>query len=207
MLEDEFTAYKAQMQASPEAKLRAELAEASVERTRALKKVETAEAQKRKYKQQWNRALQEIAHLKSRAQAESRARALKDQRELEHMRLRYLASEEKDLVRNERQELSNIKTELMSLRAAQLDNATGDRAATAVPDGRDYAEFTSSGARDYGSAGASGYAATPLDTEIRRLVDERDGLLKTGVYTPRDRIIVELDRQIAQCQRKRGHLL
>lgn len=35
-----------------------------------------------------------------------------------------------------------------------------------------------------------------LDNRIAKLIEERDTLLQTGVYTTDDRIIVELDRQI-----------
>lgn len=44
-----------------------------------------------------------------------------------------------------------------------------------------------------------------VDEHISRLVEERDTLLRTGVYTTQDKIIVELDRQIrdAIAQRNR----
>ena len=35
-----------------------------------------------------------------------------------------------------------------------------------------------------------------MDEHISRLVEERDTLLRTGVYTTQDKIIAELDRQI-----------
>jgi centrosomal protein CEP120 len=35
-----------------------------------------------------------------------------------------------------------------------------------------------------------------LDEHLTRLIEERDTLLRTGVYTTHDRIISELDRQI-----------
>ena len=37
-----------------------------------------------------------------------------------------------------------------------------------------------------------------LDTRIAKLIEERDTLLQTGVYTTEDRIISELDRQIRE---------
>lgn len=37
-----------------------------------------------------------------------------------------------------------------------------------------------------------------VDEHITRLIEERDTLLKTGVYTSQDRIIAELDRQIRE---------
>lgn len=37
-----------------------------------------------------------------------------------------------------------------------------------------------------------------LDNKIAKLIEERDTLLQTGVYTTEDRIIAELDRQIRE---------
>lgn len=37
-----------------------------------------------------------------------------------------------------------------------------------------------------------------LDSKIAKLIEERDTLLQTGVYTTEDRIISELDRQIRE---------
>ena len=42
------------------------------------------------------------------------------------------------------------------------------------------------------------------DEHITRLIEERDSLLRTGVYTSEDRIIVELDRQIREAIATRG---
>lgn len=37
-----------------------------------------------------------------------------------------------------------------------------------------------------------------LDDHITRLIEERDTLLRTGVYSTQDKIIAELDRQIRE---------
>ena len=37
-----------------------------------------------------------------------------------------------------------------------------------------------------------------LEEHVARLIEERDTLLRTGVYTHQDRIISELDKQIRQ---------
>ena len=42
------------------------------------------------------------------------------------------------------------------------------------------------------------------DDHISRLIEERDTLLRTGVYTAQDRIISELDRQIREAIARRG---
>lgn len=43
-----------------------------------------------------------------------------------------------------------------------------------------------------------------LDDFLSRLIEERDTLLRTGVYTHEDRIISELDRQIRETMSKRS---
>ena len=44
------------------------------------------------------------------------------------------------------------------------------------------------------------------DEHLSRLLEERDTLLRTGVYTHEDRIIAELNRQIQDTMRDRGNL-
>lgn len=76
------------------------------------RKLDSLTKSKIHYKQQWGRALKELAHLKERQQAEAKARFQKQQQELEHMRLRYLAAEEKEVTKTENQTLEDIKGEL-----------------------------------------------------------------------------------------------
>jgi centrosomal protein CEP120 len=64
------------------------------------------------YKQQWGRALKEVARLKQREQEAAKASLRQQQQELEHMRLRYLAAEEKDVAKGDNQQLEEIKIEL-----------------------------------------------------------------------------------------------
>ena len=61
------------------------------------RKLETANKSKIHYKQQWGRALRELARMKQQEQTAARARLKKQEQELEHMRLRYLAAEEKEV--------------------------------------------------------------------------------------------------------------
>lgn len=62
------------------------------------RKLETSNKSKIHYKQQWGRALRELARLKQQEQTAARARLKKQEQELEHMRLRYLAAEEKEVM-------------------------------------------------------------------------------------------------------------
>ena len=43
-----------------------------------------------------------------------------------------------------------------------------------------------------------------IDNRIAKLIEERDTLLHTGVYTTNDRIIVELDKQIRDAIASKG---
>ena len=76
------------------------------------RKLEAANQSKIHYKQQWGRALKEVARLKQREQEAAKAALRQQQQELEHMRLRYLAAEEKDVAKTDNQQLEEIKNEL-----------------------------------------------------------------------------------------------
>ncbi|KAF6123597.1 centrosomal protein 120 [Phyllostomus discolor] len=110
------------------------------------------------------------------------ARLKKQQEELEQMRLRYLASEEKDTVKTERQELLDIRNELNRLRQQEQKQ---------YQDSKEIASGKVDG--PHGNALEGG-----LDDYLTRLIEERDTLMRTGVYNHEDRIISELDRQIRE---------
>lgn len=69
----------------------------SLQQVELERKLETANKSKIHYKQQWGRALRELARIKQQEQTAARARLKKQEQELEHMRLRYLAAEEKEV--------------------------------------------------------------------------------------------------------------
>lgn len=76
------------------------------------RKLDTVNKSKVHYKQQWGRALKELARLKQKEQTAAKAELKRQQQELEHMRLRYLAAEEKEVVKSDKKELEEIKNEL-----------------------------------------------------------------------------------------------
>ncbi|XP_038625572.1 centrosomal protein of 120 kDa isoform X3 [Tachyglossus aculeatus] len=112
ILEKEFQQFKDQQCSKPEVHLQSEINLLTLEKVELERKLESATKSKLHYKQQWGRALKELARLKQREQENAMARLKKQQQELEHMRLRYLAAEEKDTVKTERQELLDIRNEL-----------------------------------------------------------------------------------------------
>ena len=61
------------------------------------RKIEAVTKSKIHYKQQWGRALRELARIKTNEQEEAKSRLKKQQQELDHMKLRYLAAEEKQV--------------------------------------------------------------------------------------------------------------
>ncbi|XP_008050016.1 centrosomal protein of 120 kDa isoform X3 [Carlito syrichta] len=182
ILEREFQQFKDQQNSKPEIRLQSEINLLTLEKVELERKLESATKSKLHYKQQWGRALKELARLKQREQESQMARLKKQQEELEQMRLRYLAAEEKDTVKTERQELLDIRNELNRLRQQEQKQ---------LQDSREIA----SGKKDgpHGSALEEG-----LDDYLTRLIEERDTLMRTGVYNHEDRIISELDRQIRE---------
>ena len=64
---------------------------------------------KQHYKEQWTRALSELASCRQREQAAARERLLTQQRELEAMRMQYIENEHQNSLR---QQLNQVKNEV-----------------------------------------------------------------------------------------------
>ncbi|XP_034780574.2 centrosomal protein of 120 kDa isoform X4 [Acipenser ruthenus] len=183
LLEKDFLQFRDQQSTKPEIRLQSEINLLNLEKVELERKLESSTKSKLHYKQQWGRALKELARLKQREQENAMARLKKQQQELEHMRLRYLAAEEKDVVKTERQELEEIRNELNRLKQQEDKKQSRDERDTATgrTDGHHIQLLNES-----------------LDDYLSRLIEERDTLLRTGVYTHEDRIISELDKQIRE---------
>ncbi|KAF7695255.1 centrosomal protein of 120 kDa [Silurus meridionalis] len=177
LLENEFQHYRDQQNVRPEIHLQSEINLLRLEKSELERKFESTTKSKLHYKQQWGRALKELARFKQREQENAMTRLKKQQQELEHMRLQYLAAEEKEAVKNEKHELQDIRNELNRLK--QQDEK------------RTWKEPTSMSLNE------------SADEHLSRLLEERDTLLRTGVYTHEDRIIAELNRQIQEAMANR----
>uniref|UniRef100_A0A8C2KSA4 Centrosomal protein of 120 kDa n=1 Tax=Cyprinus carpio TaxID=7962 RepID=A0A8C2KSA4_CYPCA len=177
-LEKEFLQYRDQQNVRPEVRLQSEINLLTLEKVELERKLESATKSKLHYKQQWGRALKELARFKQREQENAMTRLKKQQQELEHMRLRYLAAEEKEAVQSEKHELQDIRNELNRLKPQEEPRSWRDT--------------------------AHACASESADEHVTRLLEERDTLLRTGVYTHDDRIISELDRQIQQAMSRRN---
>lgn len=180
-LQKDFQLYREQQNVRPEFRLQSELNLLRLEKVELERKLESSTKSKLHYKQQWGRALKELARFKQREQENAMARLKKQQAELEAMRLRYLATEEKEAVRQDRQELDAIRNELNRLKK-QEEERLGP--APAEPDSAPSPNLNES-----------------AEEHLSRLLEERDTLLRTGVYTHEDRIIAELNRQIQEAMR------
>ncbi|XP_056097883.1 centrosomal protein of 120 kDa [Rhinichthys klamathensis goyatoka] len=182
-LEKEFQQFRDQQSVRPEARLQSEINLMTLEKVELERKLESATKSKLHYKQQWGRALKELARFKQREQENAMTRLKKQQQELEHMRLRYLASEEKEAVTSDKHELQDIRNQLNRLKQQE------EAARVCVSESAD--EHVTR-------------VCVSVDEHVTRLLEERDTLLRTGVYTHDDRIISELDRQIQQAMSGRS---
>ncbi|NWY68362.1 CE120 protein, partial [Erithacus rubecula] len=191
-LEREFQQYKEQQSSKPEIQLQSEINLLTLEKVELERKLESATKSKLHYKQQWTRALKELARLKQREQENAMAHLKKQQQELEHMRLRYLAAEEKELGKTDRQELEDIRNELNRYKKLKQQEERKK-----LQDARD----NSSDKVD-----SLPYRKLNENTDdyLSRLIEERDTLLRTGVYNHEDHIVSELDRQISEAIAKRN---
>ncbi|XP_074711349.1 centrosomal protein of 120 kDa isoform X2 [Strix uralensis] len=189
ILEKEFQQYKEQQSSKPEIQLQSEINLLTLEKAELERKLESATKSKLHYKQQWTRALKELARLKQREQENAMAHLKKQQQELEHMRLRYLAAEEKELGKTERQELEDIRNELNRLKQQEERKQLRD-------------------VRDNSAGRVDSLHSRKLnenmDNYLSRLIEERDTLLRTGVYNHEDHIVSELDRQIKEAIAERN---
>lgn len=190
ILEKEFQQYKEQQSSKPEIQLQSEINLLTLEKAELERKLESATKSKLHYKQQWARALKELARLKQREQESAMARLKKQQQELEHMRLCYLAAEEKELGKTDRQELEDIRNELNRLKQQEEER-------------KQFQDVRDNSACKVDSLHTR-KSNENIDDYVSRLMEERDTLLRTGVYNHEDHIVSELDRQIREAIAKRN---
>uniref|UniRef100_A0A673IJA7 Centrosomal protein of 120 kDa-like n=1 Tax=Sinocyclocheilus rhinocerous TaxID=307959 RepID=A0A673IJA7_9TELE len=140
-LEKEFELYRDQQNVRPEVRLQSEINLLTLEKVELERKLESATKSKLHYKQQWGRALKELARFKQ--------------------------------VR-----LTACLIDCVRLKPQEEPRSWRDT--------------------------AHACASESTDEHVTRLLEERDTLLRTGVYTHDDRIISELDRQIQQAMSRRN---
>ena len=160
----------------PEIRLQAELNQTKLLKGEVERKLESAVKSKLHYKQQWFRTLKELELMKKKEQESALARLKQQEQELESLKLRCLASDEKAAIADDHKKLQHIQQNLESIvpnkAATQLSSIAIESCRVKAPDNDD------------------------INERVSRLIEERDTLLRTGVYSQTDRIITELDRQI-----------
>merc|ERR1719193_388807 len=246
--EKEFEAFKLLQKTQPEVKLQQQLHILTLEKHELEKKVEAATKSKLHYKQQWGRTLKELARFKQKEAEGAKERLKAQEHELEHLRLRYLVNEEREVAKSDNKQMDALRAEIAVLRLANnekpeldrfphpgpsggvhdgggggggsggvrgrvsplnLDGVVGDEENDLNRNNRAASHRSSTGTPPSSSAArrpANGAASDDeIDEQIARLIEERDTLLQTGVYSGKDRIILELDRQIKdKMQQKKG---
>ena len=162
----------------PEIRLQAELNQAKLLKTEVERKLESTVKSKLHYKQQWFRTLKELEMMKKREQDSALARLKQQQEELETLKLRCLASDEKAALANDYNKLKQIQEDILSMKNKEDANQLSSIAIE--------------------SCQGKPLHDDEINERISRLIEERDTLLRTGVYSQNDRIISELDRQIKE---------
>lgn len=76
------------------------------------RKLDAMTKAKNHYKEQWTKALQEIALIKKKEEANAKALLKRQQMELESMKMKFLSSEESEKLKSDEQELMNLKNEI-----------------------------------------------------------------------------------------------
>ncbi len=185
----EFARYKEKENSRPEVRLQSEISMLNLEKLELERKLDNMTKSKNHYKEQWTKALHEIAMMKKKEEVNAKATLKKQQQELEHLRMRYLAAEENDLLKSDEKQLQSLKSELEKLKLNSQRAASND-------------------AQRFNEQHLNGFTSNlenidpVLSEHAKRLIEERDTLLRTGVYSHSDAIIVELDKRIKDCYRK-----
>jgi len=153
---------------------------------------------KNHYKDEWAKAMQEISSLKRREEANAKAMLRKQHLELEHLRLRYLAAEENGLIKaaDENQHLESLKSQFCRQKMNKKEQQPASTVMASSANGGGGENILRNISSNFENID------TNMRDHLNRLRDERDTLLKTGVYSPTDAIIVELDRRIRECTLK-----
>ena len=81
-----------------EVHLRGEINQLIEEKKRLDEEIQNMDKSKKYYKQAWMKAIQDLADFRKSVEEESQTRFQREERELEHMRMRYLAKEEQELM-------------------------------------------------------------------------------------------------------------
>lgn len=154
------------------------------------RKVNSLTKSKVHYKQQYGRCLRDLARLKQGMQAEAQEQLRRQQQELEQMKLQLLASEQRESLKAQKEVLKELQTDLQRLPKMPEENVgkqgNGEISKASATASRDEAFISSSVAAEVG------------ESCLAHLVEEKESLLRTGVYSMDSPLIKELDKQIKE---------
>lgn len=153
---------------APSTKIQSQLEILKMEKDEMDRKITSLEKAKLHYKESWTKALKELINVRERAQQDAKRRLHHEQSLMEHARLRYLSLEDHKLKDNNRlgEDVENLKGEINKMRDHII-----------VPQ-KESADKTQD------------------KIALGRLIEERNSLLNTGVYTKDDPLIQELNNKI-----------
>ncbi|KAK4473563.1 hypothetical protein MN116_002920 [Schistosoma mekongi] len=151
------------------ARLTAELAVARATLSETECRLVEVERGRAKYRQLWTTSLHELAKIKQEADETTRISLAQKEAELEQLKSYYLNDEKRPASRDSKEMIND------GLKQSQ----------------KQYEMTTEISVTD-----AKPMIDEKTEAQIARLIEERDGLLNTGVYENSDSLIVDLDRQI-----------
>lgn len=192
-LEAEFMSYRESVRTQPESQLQAQVSMLQLEKSELERKLSSVSRSKVHYKQQWSKALHEVALMRQREQKALRDKLAQQEREVNELKKSIQVSADTKELGRELAEIKEATMKLTERAAGQSDNVTQERAAGQ----------SDRVTLDHRGGGAIANNTVAMDTDVSRLIEERDTLLQTGVYTTEDPTIVCLDDQIRNAM-KRG---
>lgn len=146
-------------------------------------KLEQANKSKQYYKYQWNRTLQELAKLKQEDQENEREQLKKEQTELGLLKKKLILNNEQQRIMTSQRELNQLTTGLNTeivLNNRNMGVKIGENDFKNTQNLQGFSEL-------HGT-----------NTQVARLLSEREALMSTGAYTDQDLVISQLDRQIKE---------
>ncbi|CAH8465321.1 unnamed protein product [Schistosoma turkestanicum] len=153
------------------ARLTAELAVARATLSETECRLAEVERGRARYRQLWTNSLRDLAKVKEEADEATRISLAQKEAELEQLKSYYMNVDDK---RPTSQDLTET-----------TDSNLGQQSK------KQYQSTTEANVSDVKSE-----VDAKIEAQVARLIEERDGLLSTGVYENSDSLIVDLDRQI-----------
>ena len=119
-LEADFTQYKHVMRGTPEHELRDQVKVLTLRARELDERLRGAENEKKQYKEQLLRSLQEIAKMKHAREIEADKQLRSEQLKVEQLKMQILTQEERKNLASERSALGDIKRELSEVQRLEM---------------------------------------------------------------------------------------